>query len=94
MYKIGTGRGNTKAGKIYIEKQIHFPVGTKVEEVNWVYLKGKLYLKTSTKDPWMLEMINPETLTKEGLVQLFCPALFGQLSLINLNKMGSLMTDG
>ena len=33
---------------------MHFPIGHKVDEVNWVYLKGKLYLKTSSKDPWML----------------------------------------
>ena len=31
MFKIGTGQKATKAGKIYLEKQIHFPIGTKVE---------------------------------------------------------------
>jgi hypothetical protein len=59
-----------------------------------VYLKGKLYLKTSSKDPWILDVIDPNTFKKEGHVQLFCPSLFGQQSLINLNKNAPLMTDG
>ena len=94
MFKIGTGNGETKAGKIYLEKQIHFPIGTKVDEVNWVYLKGQLYLKISSKDPWFLDVINPSTFVKEGNVQLFCPSLFGHQSLINLNKNCPLLTDG
>jgi len=31
MFKIGTGHQGTKAGKVYLEKQIHFPIGTKVD---------------------------------------------------------------
>lgn len=42
----------------------------------------------------MLEVINPDTLEKEGNVQIFCPSLFGQQSLINLNKNCPIMTDG
>ncbi len=42
----------------------------------------------------MLEVFNPETLKKEGTVQLFCPSLFGLQSLINLNKSAPLLTDG
>jgi hypothetical protein len=64
MFKIGTGNGGTKAGKIYLEKQLYFPIGTKVDEVSWVYLKGKLYLRTSSRDPWMLEMIDPNSFNK------------------------------
>lgn len=94
MFKIGTGNGNTKAGKVYLEKQIHFPIGTKVDEVSWVFLKGKLVLKTSSKDSWVLEVIDPETFKKEGNIQLFCPSLYGQQSLINLNKNSPLLTDG
>lgn len=30
MFKIGTGQNGTKAGKIYLEKQVYFPIGTKV----------------------------------------------------------------
>jgi hypothetical protein len=54
MFKVGTGQKGSKAGQVYLEKKLHFPIGTKVDEVSWVYLKGKLYLKTSSKDPWVL----------------------------------------
>lgn len=94
MFKVGTGNQQTKAGKVYLEKQIHFPIGTKVDEVNWVYVKGKLYLKTSSRDPWLLEVYSPEAFKKEGNIQLFCPSLFGQQSLINLNKNTPILTDG
>lgn len=94
MFKVGTGNGDTKAGKVYLERQIHFAIGTKVDEVCWVFAQGKLYLKTSSKDPWLLEVFNPNTLMKEGSVQLFCPSLFGLQSLINLNKNTPLLTDG
>lgn len=59
MYKFGTGNNGTIAGKLYNQRPIHLPVGTKVEEVNWVYLKGKLYIKTSGKDPFNLDVISP-----------------------------------
>jgi hypothetical protein len=94
MFKVGTGNEDTKAGKIYLERQLNFPIGTKVDEVNWVYAQGKLYLKTSSKDPWLLEVYSPDTLRKEGNVQLFCPSLFGLQSLINLNKNTPILTDG
>lgn len=61
MYKIGTGKCGTKAGRIYLERQMHSAIGQKVEEVSWAYLKDKLYLKMSVKDPWHLEVINPNT---------------------------------
>lgn len=45
MFKIGTGE-NSVPGKIYN----HLVVNTgKAEEVSWVYLKGKLYLRSSAK---------------------------------------------
>lgn len=94
MFKVGTGNNNTKAGKVYLEKQVHSQIGTKVDEVNWVYLKGKLYLKASSRDPWILQVIDPNTFKKEGTVQLYCPSLFGHQSLINLNKNSPLLTDG
>jgi other hect domain ubiquitin protein ligase E3 len=94
MFKVGTGQEGTKAGKVYFEKQIHFPIGTKVDEVKWVYLKGKLYLKTSSRDPWLLEVINPNNFAKEGQIQLSCSALFGQQSLITINNNSPILTDG
>lgn len=73
---------------------MHFPIGTKVDEVSWVYLKGKLYLKSSSKDAWFLDVLDPDTFKKIGNVQLFCPSLFGHPSLVNINKNGPLLTDG
>lgn len=40
MYKIGTGQNGTTAGQVYLYKQLN-----KNEEISWVYLKGKLYLR-------------------------------------------------
>lgn len=31
MFKIGTGNEGTKAGKVYQERSMHFPIGTKVD---------------------------------------------------------------
>lgn len=31
MFKVGTGNEDTKAGKVYFEKEINFPIGTKVD---------------------------------------------------------------
>lgn len=41
-----------------------------------------------------MEVYSPETFKKEGYIQLFCPSLFGQQSLINLNKNTPILTDG
>ena len=70
------------------------PVGTKFEEVNWVYLKGKLYIKTSGKDPFNLDVISPEDFKKIGNIQLACKSLFGHSVLTTLNKNSILLTDG
>jgi len=45
MYKIGTGEGGTVGGKIYL----YAPVN-KVEEICWVYCKGKLYLRNTSRE--------------------------------------------
>ena len=45
LYKIGTGRGGTVPGQIYL-----FQNTNKQEDVSWVYLKGRLYLRSSQKD--------------------------------------------
>jgi len=41
MFKIGTGNGGTIPGKVYLEKNVF-----KKDEINWIFLKGKLYLRT------------------------------------------------
>jgi hypothetical protein len=59
MYKIGTGYQGTKAGKIYLERQLHSQINQKPDEITWVFLNDKLYLKNSSKDPWFIDIINP-----------------------------------
>lgn len=45
MYKIGTGERGTTTGRIYAFAGIN-----KTEEVSWVFCKGKLYLRNSSKE--------------------------------------------
>jgi len=45
MFKIGTGEHGTIPGHIYLQVRV-----SKQEEVSWVYLKEKLYLRSSTKE--------------------------------------------
>ena len=69
-------------------------MGARVDEVNWVYFKGKLYLKSSSREPSIIEVINPETLKSETTIELKCNGLFGHQSLININRTSILLTDG
>jgi hypothetical protein len=94
MSKFGTGNNGTVAGKLYLERNIYLPVGTKPEEINWVYLKQKLYLKIFSKDPSNLDVISPTDFKKIGNVQLACKSLFDHSTLIAINKNSILMTDG
>lgn len=94
LFKIGTGKNDTVAGKIYLERKSRLAVGQKPEEVSWVYLKGKLYVKRSSKDSWLLDVIDPDTFQHTSSVQLICPSLFGLQSLVNINKSSPLLTDG
>lgn len=59
MIKVGTGFNSTTAGKVYHEKEFCLQVGVKLDEVNWVYLKGKLYLRNFAKEPYILDVIDP-----------------------------------
>ena len=60
MYKIGTGEGETIPGKVYLEKRVF-----ESEEVTWVYVKGKIYLRKQSDDVGKIAVINPETLEEE-----------------------------
>jgi other hect domain ubiquitin protein ligase E3 len=51
MYKIGTGEAGTIPGKIYL-----FSPVSRVEEVCWVYCKGKLYLRNNAREVTLLKM--------------------------------------
>lgn len=54
MYKIGTGKNNSVAGKIYLEKDVTLAVGSKLDDVNWVFCQDKLYLKIGSRDPYSI----------------------------------------
>ena len=94
MFKFGTGNNGTVAGQLSLERIINLPVGAKADDVCWVYLKGKIYLKSATKDPSHLDVYSPEDFKKIGTVQLACKSLFGHTVLITLNRNSVLMTDG
>ena len=89
MYKIGTGEHDTVAGKVYL-----FAAVCRQEEIAWVYCKGKLYLRTSSKEFGSIDVICPNTFKFEGMIQLHCPEVFGHPSLQIINKNFPLLTDG
>lgn len=89
MYKIGTLEGGNIAGKIYL-----FTAVTRQDEVSWVFCKGKLYLRSSSKEFGNIEIICPNTFKTEGFIQLYCPEIFGHPSLQLINKNYPLLTDG
>lgn len=90
MFKIGTGQ-NSIAGKIYAQLAVNTG---KCDEVSWVYLKGKLYLRSSAKEMRNIDIINPENFKTEGSIQLHCSQIFGHPSMQNINKNYPLLTDG
>lgn len=94
MFKFGTGNNGTVAGQLYFEKSVNFAVGAKADDISWVFLKGKLYLKSAAKDPSHLDVISTENFKKLGTVQLACKSLFGHTVLVALNRNSLIMTDG
>ena len=94
MYKVGTGYNSSIAGKIYLEREIHSQVNAKSDEINWVYFKGKIYLRVSSKDPFIIDVINTDTFKTESNIELNCQPLFGHQALINLNRNSQMLTDG
>jgi len=45
IFKVGTGVGNTIAGKVYEKAVVN-----KIEEISWVCIQGKLYLRSASKE--------------------------------------------
>jgi hypothetical protein len=89
MYKIGTGENNTVGGKIYLFNQIN-----KHEEVCWTYCKEHLYLRTGSSPFGTLDIICPNTFKLQGLLQLYCPDIFGNANLQIINKNYPILSDG
>lgn len=66
----------------------------KQEEVAWVYLQQKLYLRYGSRDNGSLEVICPETFNILSQVTLHCPDIFQHPQMQNINKNFPLLTDG
>lgn len=89
MFKIGTGLRNTLPGKVYLYTALD-----RVEEGSWVYCKDKLYLRGQNAEAGVVNVICPTTLKSEGLLQLYCPEIFGTPGSQALNKHYPILTDG
>jgi hypothetical protein len=89
MFKIGTGLKNSLPGKVYL-----FTALDRVEEASWVYCKGKLYLRSQNAEAGVVSVICPNTLKSDGLLQLYCPEIFGTPLTQALNKHYPILTDG
>ncbi|KAL4466976.1 hypothetical protein ABPG74_010573 [Tetrahymena malaccensis] len=90
IYKIGTGNNNTIPGKVYVSQQV-----SKSEEVCWVYLKGSLYLRTSTKEQsGLIDIYNCDTLELVDTIQLKNEDIFEGAQQQQLNKNFPLLSDG
>lgn len=58
IFKVGTGVGDTIPGKVYEKAVVH-----KIEEISWVCIQGKLYLRSASKEMLgLLEVFSCETL--------------------------------
>lgn len=88
MFKVGTGRRGTEMGRIYLERQ-----SEKVDDMSWVYLRGKLYLRMSNRENGSLEVYSCETLQLEDWIQLYSP-IMNLNNVQNLNKNNPILSDG
>ena len=88
MFKIGTGEQGTISGKVYLFAALDRP-----EDGAWVYCKGKLYLRSSSRETGLICVICPHTFKHEGLLQLYSPELFGSPAQLALNKNFPFLTD-
>jgi len=88
MFKIGTGEQGTISGKVYLFAALERP-----EDGAWVYCKGKLYLRSSSRETGLISVICPHTFKHEGLLQLYCPELFGSPAQLSFNKNFPFITD-
>ena len=89
MLKVGTGFDGTEKGKVYIYKKVQ-----DLEEIyDWVYCKGKLFLKCSSK-PWYLFTYSTDTFKYEKKLKLNFPKLSLHSSVIKRNENYILLSDG
>lgn len=92
MFKIGTGEGNTLAGKVYL----HVTGTQSNENVSWVFLNNKLYARKADESLGVLNIINPDTFAIESSVSLHCDDkdLLNNAQTARFNKRYPLLTNG
>ena len=65
LFKIGTGEGNSLAGKVYLHTRSELN-----GEVAWVFLKNKLYARRVDEPLGVLNVISPDTFLIESNISL------------------------
>lgn len=73
MFKVGTGRQGSIAGKVYFKKTV-----SRQEQVCWVCIGDRLYLRNTSRTLGLLEVLSTDDFALIGFVQLNSPELFGQ----------------
>ena len=90
MFKIGTGMGNSVAGKVTQQVTVE-----KEGDLTWVYCQGKLYARRNNIDFGSLFVYDPKNFKKLGEARLICDDVFrGNKMLKKHNTNYPLLTDG
>jgi hypothetical protein len=91
MFKIGTGEGNSLAGKVYLHQRNEIN-----GSITWVYLKNKLYARKVDEALGVLTVLSPDTFAVEGNISLHCndKNILNNASSARFNKRYPLLTDG
>ena len=91
MFKIGTGEGNSLAGKVYLHVKTEL-----TGSLQWVYLNNKIYARKVDESLGVLTLISPDNFLTLGTVSLQCDdkELFNNAASSRINKSYPLLTDG
>jgi hypothetical protein len=91
LFKIGTGEGNSLAGKVYLHTKSEL-----TGEVAWVYVKNKLYARRVDEPLGLLHILSPDTFQIEGNVSLHSDEkdLLNNAAAAKFNKYYPLLSDG
>jgi hypothetical protein len=93
MLKVGTGNLDTVKGKVYLFEKIPCLEDASYQ---WVYARGKLYLKTvssANRELGYLTIINPDTFKNEGRTKLLLPESVKHPVLKRKNENYVLLSD-
>lgn len=89
LFKIGTGL-NSERGKVYLYKKFCENNETSYQ---WVFCKGKLYMKIGNAEFGYISVINTETFETEGRLKLVFPANAYHSGVKNKNTNYVLLSD-